>query len=56
LPQIGTVTSSARLSQYIVSSMRGLPCVQIAPSYSPLDKIFCTMFVMRASIIRGGDL
>src|SRR6059058_1022945 len=32
LPQIGSVVSTRRLSQYIASSMRGLPWVQTAPA------------------------
>src|SRR5262249_43987508 len=36
LPQIGRSVSTRRLSQYIASSMRGLPWVRTAPVYFPL--------------------
>ena len=54
LPHSGSVVSISRLSQYSVSSMRGLPCVQIAPAYSPLASAGCTVLAIRASAGRGG--
>ena len=36
------------------SSMRGLPCVQIAPAYFPVASTWCTALAMRGSAGRGG--
>ena len=34
--------------------MRGLPWVQMAPAYLPLERICCTALVILASAPRGG--
>lgn len=51
----GTVVSMTSPSQYIVSSVVGLPSIHWAPTYSPPASTRCTRLVARASVIRWGS-